>query len=70
MLKDSLIIHTQAAADKNQMFIGNGYRVTVVTSGIIRIETDKNNVFTDLPSTSFWFRKQENKEFSCIEKMV
>lgn len=68
MLKDSLIIHTQAAADKNQMFIGNGYRVTVVTSGIIRIETDKNNVFTDLPSTSFWFRKQENKEFSCIEK--
>ncbi len=68
MLKKSLIISSCAKADDCQIYIGEGYRVTVLTSGIVRIESDKNNVFNDLPSTVFINRKQVYSPFSVEQE--
>lgn len=67
MLKKSLIIKTCGKANDEQIHIGRGYRVTVLTDGIVRIESDKNNIFNDLPSTVFINRKQEFSPFKVEE---
>lgn len=67
MLKKSLIIKTCGRANDEQIHIGKGYRVTVLTDGIVRIECDKNNIFNDLPSTVFINRKQVFSPFKVEE---
>ena len=56
MLKKTLVAKTDAVADKSQIFTGNGWRVTFMTSRLIRFETGS---FTDLPSSAVWFRRFE-----------
>ena len=41
MLKSSLIAKTEAKANENQMYIGDCYRVTVLTNRLIRFEYSK-----------------------------
>lgn len=67
MLKKSLIIKTCGKANDEQTYIGKGYRVTVLTKGIVRIELEKNNVFNDLPSTVFINRKQDFSPYKVEE---
>ena len=54
MLKKSLIAKTDGKADKSQIFIGYGVRITYLTSRLIRVEKEDN--YTDLPSFAIWFR--------------
>lgn len=56
MLKKTLVAKTDAVADKSQIFTGDGWRVTFLTSRLIRFETGS---FTDLPSAAVWFRRFE-----------
>ncbi len=55
MLKKTLIAETHGKADKTQVFIGYGLRITYLTSRLIRVEKEDN--YTDLPSFAVWFRK-------------
>lgn len=68
MLKPSLIAKTDAKANENQIYIGNGYRVTVLTSRLIRFEYSKENKFVDFASYAVWFRKFDQVDFKVYEQ--
>ncbi|MFR5875114.1 MAG: TIM-barrel domain-containing protein [Eubacterium sp.] len=53
MLKSSLIAKTDAKANKKQICIVDGIRITYLTSRLIRVE---NGAHTDLASYTVWFR--------------
>ena len=67
MLKSSLIAKTEAKANENQMYIGDCYRVTVLTNRLIRFEYSKEKKFVDLASYAVWFRKFDDVKFSVTE---
>ncbi len=64
MLKKTLIAKTDAAADKQQIHNGNGWRITYLTPRLIRFETGS---FTDLPSVAVWFRRFESGNMKVVE---
>ncbi len=68
MLKASLIAKTDAKANENQIYIGDCYRITVLTNRLIRFEFSKEKEFIDLASYAVWFRKFDAVEFSVIEQ--
>jgi alpha-glucosidase (family GH31 glycosyl hydrolase) len=53
MLKNSLIVKTDGAAIESQTIIKKGYRISVLTESLFRIETVD---FSDLASQAIWFR--------------
>lgn len=53
MLKSSLIAKTDAKANKKQICVINGIRITYLTSRLIRVES---GTFTDLASYTVWYR--------------
>lgn len=69
MLKKTLIAKTDAKADSSQIYVGDGWRVTYLTSRLIRYETGR---FNDLPSTAVWFRRFEcpGMKVDCSGKTV
>ncbi|MBQ8027476.1 MAG: DUF5110 domain-containing protein, partial [Clostridia bacterium] len=69
MLKKTLIAKTDAKADSSQIYVGDGWRVTYLTSRLIRYET---GCFNDLPSTAVWFRRFEcpGMKVDCSGKTV
>ena len=68
MLKSSLIAKTDAKANDNQIYIGDYYRVTVLTSRLIRVEYSAEKKFVDLASYAVWFRKFDDVPFSVTEQ--
>ena len=68
MLKSSLIAKTDAKANDNQIYIGDCYRVTVLTSRLIRVEYSAEKKFVDLASYAVWFRKFDDVQFSVTEQ--
>ena len=68
MLKSSLIAKTDAKANDNQIYIGDYYRVTVLTSRLIRVEYSAEKKFVDLASYAVWFRKFDDVPFSITEQ--
>ena len=68
MLKPSLIAKTDAKASNSQIYIGDDYRVTVLTNRLIRFEFSKKRHFVDLPSHTVWFRKFYGLSFSVKEE--
>ncbi len=67
MLKSSLIAKADAKANKNQIYIGDCYRITVLSSRLIRFEYSKEKNFVDLASYAVWFRKFDDVKFSVTE---
>lgn len=67
MLKPSLIAKTDAKASNSQIYIGEDYRVTVLTERLIRFEFSKKRHFVDLPSQTVWFRRFYDQKFSVSE---
>ena len=67
MLKSSLIAKADAKANKNQIYIGDCYRITVLSSRLIRYEHSKEKNFVDLASYAVWFRKFDDVQFSVTE---
>ena len=68
MLKKSLMAKTDSVSDSKQIFLGDGYRVSVLTSRLIRLEQSVKGKYTDLPSQTVWFRKFEPVDFEVTEK--
>lgn len=67
MLKTSLIAKTDAKANHNQIYVGNCYRVTVLTDRLIRFEYSKEKTFVDMASHTVWFRNFAPIPFSVKE---
>ncbi len=67
MLKSSLIAKADAKANKNQIYIGDCYRITVLSSRLIRFEYSEEKNFVDLASYAVWFRKFDDVKFSVTE---
>ncbi len=65
MLKKSLIAATAAVAQPSQIHSGNGWRITFLTSRLIRFEA---GTFTDKPSSTVWFRSFECGNIKIEEK--
>lgn len=68
MLKKALIAKTDAKAKKKQIFIGECYRITVLTPRLIRLEQPTDGEYTDLPSQTVWFRNFEPVDFEVKEQ--
>lgn len=66
-LDSALIAATCPIALEGSVVKGNGYRVTVLTSRLFRIETSKTNKFIDTATQSVWFRNLETPKFT-VEK--
>lgn len=43
-------------ARNENVILGDGWRVTVLTDRMIRVETSRNGVFTDEPTQTVWYR--------------
>lgn len=67
MLKPSLIAKNNPIANENQIYIGNNYRVTVLTDKLIRFEFSQSKQFVDLASFAVWFRNFDAQQFSVSE---
>lgn len=67
MLKPSLIAKTDAKANHNQIYVGDCYRVTVLTDRLIRFEYSKEKTFVDMASHTVWFRNFAPIPFSVKE---
>lgn len=68
MLKPSLVAKTNAKANENQIFSGVGYRITVLTNRLIRVEVSKENQFIDDASYAVWNRKADKIDFSVKDE--
>ena len=63
MLKSSLIANTAPLAESSQIICGEGFRITVLTEKLFRIEFDKSNTFCDSATQSIWFRNLNPVKF-------
>lgn len=68
MLKKSLIVSAKGKAEDYQIYRGKGFRITVLTPYMIRVERDSNNCFADLPSMAFMFRSMPRCAFNVEKK--
>jgi len=65
MLKKSLLVKTNAAADNSQIYVNGNLRITYLTSRLIRVEVGS---FVDLPSYAVWNRKFSAGEMKVSKK--
>ena len=49
------------------VFKGNKYRITVLTSSLIRLEYSNEGKFNDLPTLNVWYRNFKKPEFKVTE---
>ena len=63
MLKH-LIPKTYPIADKNNTVIFGEYRITVLDSGLFRIEHDPRLIFNDSATQSVWFRNMPHQKYN------
>lgn len=59
--------YEQAKANKECVFMGNKYRITVLTERLVRLEYDENGFFEDRPTELVWFRNLPKPDFQVKE---
>ena len=57
----------KSMANKECVFKGNKYRITVLTERLIRLEYSENGVFEDYPTELVWYRNFPKPEFTVSE---
>lgn len=55
-LSQHLTVKTASTPNPRNIIIGNGYRITLITPRIVRVEAQKDNKFCDTASLCFWTR--------------
>lgn len=60
-------IDCSTVADKAQVYVNGGIRLTVITPCMLRVEKQAQGKFCDEPTQSVWFRDFEKPEFSIKE---
>lgn len=68
MLPSYLIAKTDPKSDDKQIISGEGYRITVLTDRLIRVETDMSNKFTDEATQCVWFRNFSRPAYKTDEQ--
>lgn len=64
-LDSGLIAVTKPHAPEHSVVKGSGYRITVLTDRLFRIETSKTNSFIDEATQAVWFRNLETPKFKA-----
>lgn len=67
MLKEALIAKTNGRSSPGNQITGDGFRITVITAQLFRVEKSGNNVFEDLPTQSIWYRDLGPSDFEVSE---
>lgn len=57
----------KSTANKECVFSGNKYRITVLTERLVRLEYNDNGVFEDYPTELVWYRNLPKPEFTVSE---
>ena len=67
MLKKSLTVQTSGTGNPANVIEGEGWRVTVITPRLFRIQTAKKSPFEDSPTQSIWYRDLGPVDFDVAE---
>lgn len=59
--------YEKAKPNKECVFQGNKYRITVLTERLVRLEYDENGFFEDRPTELVWYRNLPKPEFKVNE---
>ena len=65
-LNPHLVVHTRPLASERNVLKGKGYRISVLTPYLLRVEVQKNNIFTDEATQYIWNRDFPPVEFSYV----
>ena len=57
----------KATANKDSVFFGDKYRITILTERLIRLEYNEFGNFEDYPTEQVWYRNFEKPEFTVNE---
>ena len=66
-LSRHLIVDTDPVSDQKAVIVGDGYRITVLSDRLFRVETSKSNTFIDEATEGVWFRRFEVPSFQVDE---
>ena len=66
-LSPHLIAHTDPVSNPKAQVVGKGFRITVLTDRLFRVETSKTDTFIDEATQGVWFRNFEVPTFSVNE---
>lgn len=68
MVKDYLTVKTRPKASDENIVYFDGYRITVLSGRLIRVEKNKSGTFCDKATTAVWYRDMGRQDFSALEK--
>ena len=57
----------KSTANKECVFVGNKYRITVLTERLVRLEYNENGMFENYPTEVIWYRNLPKPEFTVSE---
>ena len=60
-------IQTKSKCRKENMVEGECYRISVLTSGLVRLEYSEQGIFEDSPTQSIWNRDLELCEYQVVD---
>lgn len=58
---------SKSTANKDSIFKGDKYRITVLTERLVRLEYNENRMFEDYPTEYIWYRNFPKPEFEVNE---
>lgn len=64
-LNSRLVVKTRPVAASKNTVKGEGFRITVLTPSLIRVETQKDGIFTDEATQYVWFRDFPENKFEA-----
>jgi hypothetical protein len=67
-LDNALVAVTKPVALKGSVVLGEGYRITVLTSRLFRVESSKTNSFIDDATQEVWFRNLETPQYTLADE--
>lgn len=59
--------YTKSKANKETIFQGSKYRITILTERLVRLEYNENGIFEDRPTELVWYRNLEKPTFEVKE---
>ena len=66
-IADHFKVNVKPIATQEAVFRGNTYRISFLTSRIVRLEYDVNGIFEDKATQTFWYREQVAPELVMTE---
>ena len=67
-LDSHLIINNSGIANIDNIYSGEGYRLTIITDRLVRVEINKNNEFNDLITQAVWCRDLGKVNYEIINE--